>query len=689
MPRGIDGSVPRLREDASMRFWKRPRSSLTAVSPPAKREASLLTSTALVWLTLTLALAVAPHAAELPIWLAPAFFVIAGWRTFIAVRVKPLPPRWLLLAFAVLATVGVLFDYRTLFGRDAGVALLTAMTACKLLEARSLRDGVVLVFLGYLLVMSNLLFNQDIPMVAYLLGVVTLMLVSQMLIHRQHAGLTALMPLRLAGKMVLVAIPVMLVLFVLFPRLPGPLWGLPKDAHQGRTGLSGQMEPGTISELIQSGGVAFRTRFTGAIPPPEQLYWRGPVLWNFDGRRWTQRDESLSQTPIAFMSKGPALDYAVILEPNNQRWLFALDLPASLPPRASMTSAFQLLRDQPVNEVYRYEVRSYPQYRTGELAASERFLGLRLPAQSNPRARELAQQWLARDPRPEKLVTAALSLFREQPFYYTLTPPLLGFHSVDEFLFRTREGFCEHYASSFVFLMRTAGVPARVVTGYQGGERNELGDYLIVRHSDAHAWAEVWLEGRGWVRVDPTAAVAPSRIQEGIYAALDDIDTLPFLARRGGDYQWLRQLALSWDTLNIAWNEWVLAYGPDRQKKFLSGLGFGEVDWGEMTVAMIVALSGLGVIFMAMRWWGHRPRDPVVRAWQQFCDRLARRGLARGPHEGPLNFTQRIAAQRPELAGSVQEIARLYAALRYGPITSSIAVRQLQRQVRRFRVGSR
>jgi len=665
------------------RFWRRGANSLSTASTTV--EESPLTRTALLWLTVTVTLAAAPHASEFPVWLTPAFIIIAGWRGFIAFHNRPLPPRWLLLALALLAAAGVLATYKTLLGRDAGVALLTAMTACKLLETRGLRDGVVLVFLGYLLVMSNLLFSQEMPMVAYLLVVVTLMLVSQMLIHRQHAGLTTLAPLRLAGKMVLVAIPVMLVLFILFPRIPGPLWGLPRDAYQGRTGLSAEMEPGTISQLIQSGEVAFRVRFTGPIPPPAQRYWRGPVLWNFDGRRWTPRDELPSLSPIPFVAEGPAVDYAVLLEPSNRRWLFALDLPASLPPHAGMTRSFQLLRDQPVNEVYRYEMRSYPQYRTGELTDAEKFAGLRLPSRSNPRARELAEEWRARDPRPEALVATALTLFREQPFAYTLTPPLLGSNSVDEFLFSTRQGFCEHYASAFVFLMRAAGVPARVMTGYQGGERNELGEYLIVRQSDAHAWAEVWLAERGWVRIDPTGAVSPDRVQQGLFGALPEAEGLPFLARRGGDYQWVRQLALVWDGLNIRWNEWVLAYGTDRQKEFLSGLGFGPVDWREMTVAMVGMLSGLGVIFLVWRWRSRLHPDPVARAWQRFCTRLARRGLPRGSHEGPLDFTERAAAQRPDRAETIREIGELYARLRYGASASSAEVRRLQQLTWRFR----
>lgn len=665
--------------------WKK-RSKQTAQSLKAPEE--LLSRTALFWLLAALVLATAPHATNSPIWLSTFFLGAVGWRAFIAWRAKPLPPRWLLWLLVLLAGSGVVIDYRTLFGRDAGVALLIAMTACKLLETRVLRDGVVLIFLGYLLVMSNLLYSQEIPMVVYLLGVILVMLATQSLIPGQHAGLRGLAPLRLAGGMVLQAIPVMLILFILFPRIPGPLWGLPKDAYKGRTGLSDEMKPGTVSEVVRSDEVAFRVRFTGAVPPPNQRYWRGPVLSRFDGFLWTRLDEPPANTLKTFVPEGAAVDYTVILEPNNRRWLFALDLPARLPPRAGMTASFQLLRDQPVNEVYRYEMQSFPSYRTGGLMEVERERGLQLPAYGNTRARELAGQWRERLTRPEDRVNAALSLFREQEFYYTLNPPLLGANGVDDFLFRTRKGFCEHYASAFVFLMRAAGVPARVVTGYQGGEVNEQGGYFIVRQSDAHAWAEVWLAERGWVRADPTAAVAPGRIQDGLYAAVADPDLLPFLARRDGqgDYEWLRQLALSWDLLNNSWNEWVLAYGPDRQKEFLSGLGFGPVDWTEMTIAMTVTLGGVGFLFIGWRWRQRRVRDPVVRAWQRFCARLARQGLTRNPQEGPLDFGERVAASRPHAAASARKIAQLYARLRYGRVRTPSDLYLLRHLVRRFRV---
>jgi transglutaminase-like putative cysteine protease len=645
----------------------------------------VLTPVALAWLLGALALAVAPPHSELPLWLTGLFAGLLGWRGFIALRGGALPARGWVLVITVLAVTAVLIDYRTLFGRDAGITFLIAMTACKMLEARTVRDGLVLVFLGYLLVMGHLLYSQEIVMVAYLLAVILVMLTAQLLIHRQHTGLRGFAALRLIGKMMLQAVPVMLVLFLLFPRIPGPLWGLPKDAFKGRTGLSDEMMPGTVSELSKSDEVAFRVRFTGATPPPNQRYWRGPVLWNFDGRRWTAGDGPPQSAPMPFTGEGAAVSYAVTLEPSNRLWLLALDLPAVVPPRAVMTPSFLLLRDQPVNEVYRYEMRSYPRYRTGALPAPERLRALRLPARGNQRARDLAAQWRARDARPQVLVTAALTLFREQAFYYTLSPPLLGGDSVDDFLFRTRKGFCEHYASAFVFLMRAAGIPARIVTGYLGGEQNTFSDYMIIRQSDAHAWAEVWLEDRGWVRADPTGAVAPNRIEQGLYAAVPDMGELPFLARRGADSEWLRSLAMGWDSLNSAWNEWVLAYGPDRQKEFLSGLGFGAVDWADMTIAMTVALTGFGVMVILFRWRKRGPANPVARIYWRFCARLARRGLVRGIQEGPLDFAERVARSRPELAVPVREISQLYAVLRYGPVASTVEIGQLQQLVRQFR----
>lgn len=640
---------------------------------------------ALHWLAAALALAMVPHLEHLPWWLGAQFALALAWR-WQAARVPAfaLPGRWVLLLITLVTVGMVLYTYHTLFGRAAGVALLAAMVALKFLELRTLRDGMMLIFLGYFLVMANLLYTQSLPMAAYLLVILVVMLAAQVAVQRQHAAITPAALLQISVRMLLQSVPVMLILFVLFPRIPGPLWGLPKDAYSGLTGMSDEMQPGSISQLSQSDAVAFRVRFATAAPSVGQLYWRGPVLWRYDGRTWT-RPEEVPRATFSYAATGAAVDYAVILEPHGKRWLFALDLPASVPAEAAVTDSLQLLRSKPVNEVLRYEMRSYPEYRTGMLSPAERFRALQLPNGGNPRARALAQEWQSRDPRPEVVVRAALKLFREQPFHYTLQPPLLGEEGIDEFLFATRRGFCEHYAGGFVFLMRAAAIPARVVTGYQGGETNALGGYLIVRQSDAHAWAEVWLEERGWVRVDPTAAVAPERVERGLYAAVADPTLLPFLVRR--DNPWLRQFALGWDSLNNTWNEWVLAYGTDRQREFLSNLGFGPVDWRGMTMAMVVILGCMGLVMVGLYTLRRRPPvDPVARAYQRFCAKLARRGLARETHEGPLDFAARVADRYPELAARVRLITRLYTGLRYGRLERRDSLRELGRLVRKFKV---
>jgi transglutaminase-like putative cysteine protease len=633
------------------------------------------------WLAAALTLAILPHLSHLPGWFWPVFPGAVGWSGLVDRGRLALPPRWLLAVITLVTVAVVLVYHHTLFGRDAGTTLLAAMVSLKFLELRTPRDGMVLIFLGYFLVMAILLYDQSLLLTAYLLASLVVLLAAQVAL--QHpAALPPLSLLRLTSRQLLEAIPLLLILFILFPRISGPLWGLPKDAYSGLSGLSEEMTPGSISQLSLSASVAFRVRFNGPIPPPEQLYWRELVLWRYDGHTWRRTEES-SSPQFSYQVEGRAVDYAIILEPHGKRWLPALELPASLPANTGITPSLQLMRNQAVNELLRYELRSYPRYNTGPLQLQGQ---TSLPARLNPRARALAEQWQARYPNPVDSVRAALTLFREEPFHYTLKPPLLqDKNAIDEFLFDSRRGFCEHYAGSFVFLMRAAGIPARVVLGYQGGERNELGGYLIVRQSDAHAWAEVWLEGRGWVRVDPTAAVAPERVERGLYAALEDPNALPLLIRRGSP--WLHNLLLSWDYLNNAWNEWVLAYGPERQQQFLSGLGFGPVDWRGMTIALVVVLTGVGLLVVGFHTLNRRTAiDPVTLAYQRFCAKLARTGLGRAPHEGPLAFTERVAVCRPELAARVRLIGRLYANLRYGRWQQPEAVRRLQRLVRELKV---
>jgi transglutaminase-like putative cysteine protease len=410
-------------------------------------------------------------------------------------------------------------------------------------------------------------------------------------------------------------------------------------------------------------------------------------MWDFDGRTWRGGDVSaLPERDI--VAVGAPIRYAVTLEPHNLRWLFAIDLPAQRLDGALQTQDYQLLAIRPVRARMRYEMSSHLDYHYGSTEPRRNLArALQLPGGFNPRSRQLAAELRSRSANDRATVEAVLALFRDQPYYYTLVPPELGRDSVDEFLFDTRRGFCEHFAGSFVFLMRAAGVPARVVTGYQGGVLNPIGNYLIVRQSEAHAWAEVWLGEEGWVRVDPTAAVSPLRIEAGIAGAVPAGDPLPLLVRT--DSVWLRQLRFTWDAASNGWNQWVLGYNPERQLRMFQRAGIHKPNWQNLVIALTAA-TGLAVLVLAaivLRRLRARVRDPVVTAWLLFSRKLEARGLPRAGGEGPLDYARRIAAERPSLGEPAMAVAQLYANLRYGPSRDARAVAELARRVRAFRAA--
>ncbi|TXI75451.1 MAG: DUF3488 domain-containing protein [Dokdonella sp.] len=636
---------------------------------------------AVPWL-LVVALATAgPHAEHLPAWLSTLFAGALAWRGWLWTRQHPLPRPWIVALIVAGSVGGIVWQYRTLLGKDPGVALLVVFMALKPLEMNTRRDAMVVVLLGYFLLLTHYLYSQSIVTGVWLL--LTMILLPATLI-RLHGGSQPVPAIaRLAGALLLQALPLMLILFLLFPRISGPLWGLPQDAYSALSGLSNQMSPGSISRLIQSGAIAFRTRFADEVPAKSELYWRGPVFNAYDGLTW--RAQTPSPAPPTARpqveGRGRMHAYTSLIEPHNERWLLALDVPTTLPADATLGPMLQAFAREPLRARSRQSFVSALDYRANVVETPTILhQAVELPAQINPRARALAASWRALS--AEQIVANALAMFGREDFAYTLQPPLLGTHAMDEFLFVTRRGFCEHYASAFVFLMRAAGVPARVVAGYQGGEINPVDDYLTVRQSDAHAWAEVWLAGRGWVRVDPTAAVAPARIERGIAAALPEGEPLPAVVRLGAD--WLRHLRHRWEAAGNAWNQWVLGYNPQRQREVLSRLGLPDPDWRKMT-ASLAMLSGLALLVVVV--WTlprQRAQDPVRQAWLRFCQALARRGLVRAEWEGPLAFAQRVADEQPELAGLTGEAANCYVALRYGhPARDDL--RRLQQCVNRLR----
>lgn len=576
------------------------------------------------------------------------------------------PNRWHLIGLTLAGGALVYSAYKTLIGQEAGSALLATMLALKVLEVRGARDlRIATALFGFLLV-TLFLFSQSAGLGLYL---VALMVANFALM----ADLTARDPvrpvigaLRVAVRLTLQALPLALVLFVLFPRLSGPLWSINPPVEKARTGVKDWMEPGSITDLVLSGELAFRVRFDGAAPRPDQLYWRGPVLWRSDGRRWVPG--TLGLPPPEARSLAESLAYTVTLEPSGQRWLFALDLPAQAPPNARITGDFQVLAERPVAESMRYRMESALSYHTGALSPHEERAGLALPGNVTDRMRELVAVWQARAARPEELVELALGHFRAEPFYYTLSPPRLGSNPVDQFLFQTRRGFCEHYAGAFALLMRIAGIPSRVVLGYHGGELNPMGGHYIVRQSDAHAWTEVWLTNRGWVRVDPTAAIAPERIEANeLLSAL--AGGAP--ARFQGEppealMRWLHQLRLLADAADARWYDWVVGYSNLRQQRLLDAFGLGALREYGLAAGMLLASTIVLALIVTTLARGDAQRDALERLYRRFCRRLARIGLHRTPSEGPLAFGRRVSAQRPDLRPEVEAFLALYLPLRYG-----------------------
>lgn len=615
-----------------------------------------------MWLLAAGGATLVPHAAHLPPWVSALCALLLMAHLALVWRGASPPRQALTILLGAACAIGIKVEFGIFFGKDPGIALLALLLPLKLLECRNARDVRAAILLCFFLQLSLFLYHQT-PLVAALaIGAALLAAATLVSLHDVRAD--AREQLRTSATLLAQGLPFMLALFFLFPRVQGPLWGLPADAYSGVTGLSDSMTPGSIAELGLSDAIAFRAAFDGPPPPPAQRYWRGPVLSHFDGRTWRQAPAvTLTQPPYAPQGRG--YDYVLTLEPHNQPWLLALDYPATLPEGTRLASDYRLLHRTPIRARERFALRAHPATQPGlDEPRTSLYLSQRLPEGFNPRTRALARELAADGAAPTTILDRAVKHLRASRLVYTLSPPLLGTHSVDEFLFDTRQGFCEHFAAAFVVLMRAAGVPARVVTGYQGGELNPFDGTLVVRQSDAHAWAEVWLAERGWVRVDPTALAVPERIQSGLDAALPEGGARPFLLRP--ELQWLRGLRMRWDALSNTWNQWVLGYNPERQRDFFARLGLHDLDWRTYGALLAGTVGSLMLLLLA---WGarqYRSADPLDRAWQRFGRLCARHGTPRHPWEGPLEYGARLAQAYPARAEEMRDIAERYARLRYG-----------------------
>lgn len=641
----------------------------------------------LPWLFAVSLAACLPHTLFHPAWLSLAAGSCFVWRIWLWHRGLSLPNKLIKTLLVGAGAVAMILHYHTLFGREAGTAFLFLLCALKLLELRTQRDAYVLVFLAIFLLLGFFLLDQSLFTALWSMATLVLFCLSLLVLNGALA-LSFKPRLGQSGKLLLQALPFMVLLYVLFPRVNGPLWKAHEEEKQRRTGLSEQMNPGEISELAQNSEIAFRVRFLSNPPDPAQLYWRGPVFESFDGKAW--RPGFPAMTPMYLTLKGGQTSYEMTLEPHQQRWLLALDVPSKLPDKARVGPGLVALYDDQIVErkIFQFTANTSYEYnreeRDGVLRAN-----LVLPANRNGRAQALAREWVAAGLNPPQIVDKALSLFRNEKFSYTLRPPKLGENPVDEFLFVTRQGFCEHYSSAFVTLMRAAGIPARVVTGYQGGEKNPLDGYFVIRQSDAHAWSEVWLAERGWVRIDPTAMVAPSRVQQGVSAALPAGEPLPNIIR--ADQPLLRNLRYQWEAINNRWNQWVLGYNQQQQKGLFANLGLGNVKWQQMLSWLLAGCCALILLYLASQRQKRPLRTPVQQLWDKALVVMAKQQLQPEIGETPIAFARRARKHcAAPLSSALGKVAKLYCRIYYGSIEQNQkAIKSLDAAVKALRQASK
>jgi protein-glutamine gamma-glutamyltransferase len=642
----------------------------------------------LIFLLSSIGLIAFPHIDHIPKALFAFFYLLLSWR-FIGIWKQSWLPNKLIIFFLTICGLVLIYSqHQGVLGRDAGTSLFVTALGLKLLEIKSERDLYLITYLAFIVAASQFLYEQSLLMAAYILFVCCVLLADLVCINSGKPQPGA--ALKTASIIIVQAIPIAVVLFILFPRVEAPKWLLFNEKHQARMGLADSMEPGSISDLGLSDELVFRVKFTGSLPPPEKRYWRGPVLSHTDGKRWTQvKDTGFGQFINKSVFKGAPYQYTLLMEPQDKNWVFALEMPAEYAFPLKMNAYYQLITLENPDKRAEYKITSYISYNTGNITSSEYKDATQLPGEPSGKIKQLVEQLHGFDSTPDDFIKRLLNYFRKEDFHYTLTPPLMEDNPIETFLFETRYGFCSHYAAAFVYLMRVAHIPARVVTGYQGGELNKVGNFLEIRQADAHAWAEVWIENQGWVRFDPTAAVAPERIERNIDIELlvpgGAIRYMPAGAAAQQAFNWLKQARQLWSNIDYNWQRWVINYDNKNQSRFLSSLGIADIK------AMIYWMFGIiGLITALLSWFllhqKQKAIDPAFRIYNRFCRKIAKSGLQRGKGEGAKDFAGRVKIKLPEQAEDIDQITDLFIKLRYGRHATLDDMKLFKKLVARFKV---
>ena len=624
-------------------------------------------------------LLIAPHIGELPTSFIMIGFSLLGWRALTLWFPNTLPNKWVLLPLSIGLAFFVLKTFGMSLGRDASSSLLIVLMGLKLLESRSARDVQAVIYMSFFVLITPFLFEQRIEIAIYSLFIFYLLLFSLVINNTQCGALKNPALLRLSGLVLVQAIPLMLIFFLLFPRMVGPLWAMP-DEQSAISGISDSINPGTVSNLALSSETAFRVRFNDAVPEQKDLYWRGPVYWETNGKSWTltppKRDSFERATPIPDHTSD--IQYTLMMEPHHQFWLYALDIPATAPKNSRLTHDHQLILAKKLSRNISFDIRSTSQKILTELSDKDLSRALKIPDNTDPRVLALANEWAKTSKNKSDIVKRALQFYNDE-FYYTLKPPSLGKDPIAEFLFESKRGFCGHFATSFATLMRVADIPTRLVGGYQGGVYNKVGDFYNIRQADAHVWAEIWLSEKGWIRVDPTAAIAPNRIEHSIDPSLQRInrDINFLLTPPEGLQKWTQQLKWAINSFDYYWQDAVLAYGPEKQLDFLSK--FGILDWGDM-VKWLAILSGLtllislSVVLLLQK----DTHDPAQKAYLTLCKKLAKKAGARLPHETSTDYFNRTIQHYPQKAEHIRLLQSLYLNTRYAKGSEQVFIQNVR-----------
>jgi transglutaminase-like putative cysteine protease len=640
-----------------------------------------------------LVVAIAPHTPGLPPWINGWCLFMWGYRLAGLKTFWPMPNTLVRFGLTFIGILGLMLTYRIQIGADAFIGLLALMAAIKPFEMATHRHQMITLLLTYFIIITSLFRSESVFIILYMLFSVFITTMALVRINAPEEDFRE--SFNLSGIIIAQAIPLMILLFLLFPRLPGSVFGI-QDKSLGRTGFSDSLGPGSITHLARDNSPAFRAEFEGALPLPDQLYWRGVLFQEFDGKTWTI-GKSLEPAPQPIMpqpKKGKTYQYTIFLEPHNSHWLMALDIIIKGPPWASLTAENTLKSRRPIKQKVQYKAISLvKEERTKETAKPNQFSPKKMAAQiiaraadKNPRARELAQSLAERAETPMEKTRLLLSYFKENSFAYTLDPPTTKGDPIDSFLFETKQGYCEHFASAFSFMMNVMDVPSRVVGGYLGGEHNPYGNYLTIRQSYAHAWVEIFDSEKGWTRVDPTLVVAPERIRtnpDGSYSAPGSY---------AGSLSFLQTFKFALDAANTNWEAWFTGYSSLEQETFLRWLGLKE---SKSFAGSALVLSLLIIFFLVLlavfsplvfRLFQLRSRhfDPVKKAYGLFCRRLDKLGLTKGPGQGPLDFANACIEKRPDLKGEILNITALYIQLRFQKDCPATALPEFISRIKNF-----